>query len=146
MGHYRFVTAMMLLLFAAACPAEAQTRIGSASGYELVIVTAGASGTLTLPAATDTLAIQSQSVPLYNVGGSVLNYPHAVQWSCTLSAGSCTITLAGSAVYSSSSSYVCTGNDGVGAVAAVSTQNQTASSFKVFGTSSDNVAGICIGN
>lgn len=86
------------------------------------------------------------TTPLYNISGSVQSNPHAVIGSVALSLGTATVTLSGSSAYSSTSSYVCSGSDTSGTVLAVSTQNQSASSFKLFGTMSNTVTFSCIGN
>lgn len=84
--------------------------------------------------------------PLYSVSGAASNNPHIVQASVALSAGNATVTLTNAAVFSGTNTYVCNGNDTGGSALAVSTQNQSASSFKVFGTLTDTVSIICIGN
>jgi hypothetical protein len=86
------------------------------------------------------------SMPLYNASGTLQTTPHTVIGSGTLSAGNLTVTLTGSAVFSSLSSYVCNGNDTGGSAIAVSTQNQSGSSFKIFGTLTDTVSYTCTGN
>jgi hypothetical protein len=85
-------------------------------------------------------------MPLYNNSGTAQNVPHMVLGSCTLSAGSCTVSLSGSAVYTSTNSYVCSGNDTAGSALAVSSQNQSSSSVKFFGTGTDAITFSCIGN
>ena len=69
-----------------------------------------------------------------------------VTGTATLVAGNATVTLSGSAVYTSTGSYVCSGNDTGGSAIAASTQNQSASSFKIFGTLTDVVTYSCVGN
>lgn len=83
---------------------------------------------------------------LYNTSGTIQTSPHMVTGTATLSAGSVTVTLSGAAVYTSSGSYACSGNDTGGSAIATSTQNQSASSFKIFGTLTDTVSFSCIGN
>jgi hypothetical protein len=91
-------------------------------------------------------ATTTGTLPLYNVSGTGQNAPHAVIGSATLSGGTVTVTLSGSSVFSSSSSYVCHSNDTAGSAILSSTQNQSSSSFKIFGTGTDTIAYMCIGN
>jgi len=116
-----------------------QSTASTSSSTGALIVTGGAGiGGNIFAAGTGTM-------PLYNNSGTAQNAPHAVTGTCTLSAGSCTVTLSGSAVYASTNSYVCNGTDPGGSALAVSSQNQSASSVKFFGTVSDTVNFICTG-
>lgn len=91
------------------------------------------------------LSALSGTMPVYNISGTIQNSPHVVTGSSALVAGSATITLTNTAVYSSTSSYFCSGSDASGSALAVSMQNQSASSFKIFGTLTDTVTFSCAG-
>ncbi len=86
------------------------------------------------------------TTPLYNNTGVLQTNPHAVIGSTSLVLGVATVILSDASSYSTSSSYVCSGSDTSGNPLAVSTQNQSGSSFKLFGTLSDTVTYNCIGN
>ncbi len=93
-----------------------------------------------------TAFVQTEVGPLYNLSGTAQNTPHQVIGTATLSGGTVTVTLSGSAIFTSSGSYVCNANDTGGSALAASTQNQSGSSFKIFGTLTDVTTYICTGN
>lgn len=84
--------------------------------------------------------------PVYNATGTLQTGYHSVVGSYTLVAGTVTITLTGSAIFGGTTNYQCFANDNGAAVAAASTQNVSASSFKVFGTLTDTGIYFCTGN
>ncbi|WP_256978173.1 hypothetical protein [Burkholderia sp. HI2500] len=85
------------------------------------------------------------AMPLYSTTGASVNAPHMVQGSVALSSGSATVTLSGSAVFSSSSSYTCTANDTTSANAVKVTQG-SGTSITFTGTGTDTVQFLCAGN
>ena len=85
------------------------------------------------------------AMPLYSATGTAVNAPHMVTGSVALSSGAATITLSGSAVFASSSSYVCTANDTTAAVA-VKVGQTSGTSITFTGTSTDTVQFSCVGN
>lgn len=86
------------------------------------------------------------SSPVYDNGGTLKPSAHMVIGSSNLSLGSVTITLSGDSVYTSTTSYVCSATDTSGAASVTSTQNQSASQFRIFGTVNNSVSYSCIGN
>jgi len=85
-------------------------------------------------------------ISTYNSSGTETNKNHIVTGSTSLSLGSSTVNFSGNSIFSNSSSYICIGNDTNGSALAVSSQNQSGAQVKFFGTLSDTIAYICIGN
>lgn len=90
-------------------------------------------------------ATTTGTMPFYGTTGTAVNAPHMVQGSVALSAGSATVTLSGSAVYTSSSSYTCTANDTT-AANAVKVGQTSGTSITLTGTGTDTVQFMCAGN
>lgn len=85
------------------------------------------------------------SVPyLYNAAGTLQTLPHRVVGKCTLGT-SCVVTLAGSAAYTSTSTYQCTATDQT-AAAAVKVVNTAAGTVTFTGTGTDVISYLCDGN
>ncbi len=82
--------------------------------------------------------------PIYNSTGTIQNIAHIVQDTVTLSGGTATVTLTGSAVFSSASSYTCVAIDETGTNAVKVTQT-SGSSITFTGTGTDVIRYICIG-
>lgn len=89
-------------------------------------------------------ALVSCSFPLFNGTGTQQTVPHAVQDTCTLGT-SCSVTLTGSSVYTSSTSYTCTAQDQT-AAAATKVVQSSGSAFVVTGTGVDVIRFSCVGN
>lgn len=85
------------------------------------------------------------AMPLYSTSGVGVNAPHMVQGAVALSSGSATVTLSGSAVFSSTSTYTCTANDTT-AANAVKVSQSSGTSITFTGTGTDSVQFICTGN
>jgi hypothetical protein len=85
------------------------------------------------------------AMPLYGTTGTAVSAPHMVQGSVALASGTATVTLSGSAVYTSSSSYTCTANDTT-AAAAVKVGQTSGTSITFTGTSTDTVQFMCAGS
>ena len=85
------------------------------------------------------------TMPVYSSSGVAQAAPHMVTGSAAVNQ---TVVLAGSAVFSSSSSYTCTANMQASspAVSAVGVQIVSGSSFVVYGSFAGNVNYICVGN
>jgi hypothetical protein len=81
----------------------------------------------------------------YNHSGTQQTGVHVVVDRCTLGTNCAAITLTGSAVYTSSSSYNCTGNDETGANS-VNWSAASGTTFTFTGTGTDAIAYICVGN
>ncbi len=80
----------------------------------------------------------------YNAAGTLQTGVHIVEDTCTLGT-SCAVTLTGSAAFSSSSSYRCSGTDATAANAV--RVNQTSGSAVTFtGTGTDVISYVCVGN
>lgn len=86
------------------------------------------------------------SGPSYSSGGTLKTNLHTVSGSVTLSGGTNTVTLVGSAIYTSVGSYFCFSNDESGSAVLSSTSNSSSSQFVVHGTGTDIVGYYCIGN
>lgn len=84
-------------------------------------------------------------MPLFGATGTPVNAPHMVQGTATLSSGAATVTLSGSAVFTSSSSYACTANDTT-AAAPVKVSQTSGTSITFAGTGTDVVQFMCAGN
>ncbi|MCA8382524.1 hypothetical protein LGN22_26825 [Burkholderia cenocepacia] len=96
-------------------------------------------------AAGNISAAGTGAMPLYSTIGTGVNAPHMVQGSVVLAAGTATVTLSGSAVYTSSSSYTCTANDATGANA-VKVGQTSGTSITFTGTGTDTVQFVCAGS
>ena len=83
--------------------------------------------------------------PMYSTTGTLVAGPHMVTGSVALASGTATVTLSGSAVYTSSTSYTCTANDTT-AAAAVKVGQTSATSITFTGTSTDTVQFMCAGS
>jgi len=82
---------------------------------------------------------------LYNTTGTLQTAPHIVNGSGALSSGTLVVTLSGSSVFASSSSYVCSVDDST-AVNGTQVTYTSGSSFTITGTGTDSVRYSCIGN
>lgn len=78
-------------------------------------------------------------------GGTTNSNLHFVTGSGNLSAGVATVNFAGLSVFISSTSYTCVATDVSGSAVTMSTQNQSSSQFKVFGTGTDAYRYFCVG-
>ncbi|UTV53239.1 hypothetical protein [Burkholderia arboris] len=101
-----------------------------------------ATGRITVPGA---IAANSGTMPAYQASGATITNAHAVQGYTSLSSGSATITLAGSAAYTNGSSYTCTAADN-SAAAAVYVSQSSGTAFTLTGTGSDLVRFHCTGD
>lgn len=80
----------------------------------------------------------------YNHSGTKQASPHIVIDTCTLGTD-CAVTLTGSAVFTSSTSYVCVVQDDT-AAAATKVVQSSGSAFTITGTGTDVLRYICLGN
>lgn len=80
----------------------------------------------------------------YNHSGTQQTAVHIVEDTCTLGT-SCSVTLTGAAVFTSSSSYMCSATDKT-AAAAVQFNPSSGSAFALTGTGTDVLSYICVGN
>jgi hypothetical protein len=104
-----------------------------------------ATGTAPLSIASTTPVANLTTVPTtYNLGGTQQTAVHIVRDHCTLGT-SCSVTLTGSAVFTSSTSYECSGVDET-AIAAVRFAPSSGSAFALTGTGTDVISFICVGN
>lgn len=85
------------------------------------------------------------AMPLYSTTGTGVNAPHMVQGTVALASGSATVTLSGSAVFSSASTYTCTANDTT-AANAVKVSQSSGTSITFTGTGTDSVQFLCAGS
>ena len=83
--------------------------------------------------------------PIYNANGLFQNaLPHTVADSCVLGT-SCAVTLVGSAIYTSSSSYHCMAQDSTG-IHPTAVSYSSGSAFTITGTGTDTIHYICVGD
>jgi hypothetical protein len=85
------------------------------------------------------------AMPMTSTTGSNVIGPHMVQGSIALAAGTATVTLSGSAVFTSSTSFTCTANDST-AANSVRVNQASGTSITFTGTSTDTVQFLCAGN
>ena len=83
--------------------------------------------------------------PVYNHSGAALTSPHTVRDFCILGT-SCVVTLAGTAAFSTSSSFVCVASDKTGANPIQVAYPSDGAHVTFTGTGTDNLAYICVGN
>lgn len=95
-------------------------------------------------ASTAPVANLSATPTTYNAAGTQKANTHLVRDTIALVAGTKTVTLSGSAVFTAANSYVCVGTS-VTTAAAVQLFNVTASSFTINGTATDTISYICVG-
>lgn len=104
-----------------------------------------ATGTAPFSIASTTPVANLTTVPTtYNHSGTQQTATHLVQDSCTLGTD-CAVTLTGSAVYTSSTSYTCVCEDDT-AIAACKVAQTSGSAFTITGTGTDAIRYICVGN
>lgn len=109
------------------------------------IQTTIATGTAPLIVASTTPVANLTAVPLaYDHSGNQLTAYHLVEDSCVLGT-SCAVTLTGSAVYTSSTSYTCNCQDET-AIASCKVAQASGSAFTITGTGTDTVRYHCGGN
>lgn len=89
-------------------------------------------------------ADSNTTLRVFNAAGTEQMNIHMVYGSATLAAGTVTVTLAGNAAFSSSSSYKCTVTDGVLNLTAVT--YASGSQFTILGVLTDTVSYSCLGN
>ncbi len=95
---------------------------------------------------TATIAqLPAGAVPMYGITGSALTGAHAVSATCTLGT-SCAVTLSGSAVFTSATSYSCFANDTTVAANAVVITKASGTSVTFTGTGIDALSFVCAGN
>lgn len=85
-------------------------------------------------------------MPVYNSTGTQQNPLHAVFGSAALSGGAATITLSGSAVFTSNATYKCFSEDNSGTAAATSVTLTSGTAFSLKGTTTNTVSYLCVGN
>ena len=133
---------------------EIPGTIGSATPNTGAFSTLSSSGqiTSTLATGTNPLSVASttpsnlESKPVvYNAAGTQQTANHIVQGTVTLAAGTATVTLSGSAVFTSNTSYTCIGISNT-SVAAVKVTQTSGSSITFTGTGTDVIRFICVGN
>ena len=90
------------------------------------------------------VALLTEVPQLYNHSGTIQTAPHTVQDSCVLGT-SCSVTLTGSAVFTSSTSYTCVCQDNT-AIDACNVVQSSGSAFAITGTGTDTIRYICTGN
>jgi len=104
-----------------------------------------ATGTAPIVVSSTTPVANLTAVPTtYNHSGTQATGAHVVQDRCTLGT-SCSVTLTGSAVYTSSSTYDCVAIDRTGANA-IQFAPSSGSAFALTGTGTDAISYVCVGN
>jgi hypothetical protein len=92
-----------------------------------------------------TKASSVNTTTIYNTSGVEQSGEHIVMGKATLAAGTVTVTLSGKAVFTSSSSYVCSLADSTG-LNATAVSYTSGSQFTINGVLTDQVSFVCIGN
>ena len=119
------------------------TKTGASVG--LTFQSTQTTGTAPFTVASTTPVANLTAVPTtYNHSGTQATGVHIVADACTLGT-SCSVTLVGSAVFTSSSSYFCTATDET-AAAAVKFVPSSGSAFALTGTGTDVLSYVCVGN
>lgn len=90
-------------------------------------------------------AVASAALPLYDSASTTHAPWHALRGSTTLSLGAATVTLTGSAVYTSGTTYSCTTADQSLSTTASTVVNTSGTAFKVQGSLSDVIFWQCVG-
>jgi hypothetical protein len=103
------------------------------------------SGTLSSSRLAATMTAINTAPIIFNTSGTQLTNGHIVIGAATLSAGSATVTLSGSAVFTSTATYNCSPVDN-SAASAVKFAATSGSQFTLTGTGTDTVVFICVGN
>ena len=83
--------------------------------------------------------------PLYNTSGTLQASPHIVNGSGTLSGGTLAVTFSGAAVFTSSSSYVCSPDDSTG-INGIDVVYSSGTAVTFNGTAGDSIRFSCVGN
>jgi len=128
---------------------------GSSTNKTIVPNTSGTTGVFTSPfnfangfsaGASGTTITDTRNLvqAVYNHSGTAQLSTHVVIDTCTLGT-SCSVTLTGSSVYTSSSSYYCMAIDST-AAAAIKFVPSSGSAFALTGTGTDVLSYICVGN
>ena len=114
---------------------------GATSGTSIIQAPSTAGATSTLPTLAGTLL-----AGVFNAAGTTATgKPHIVTDTATLSGGTVTVTLSGSAVFTSATTFSCTANDDTG-LNPVKVVNNSGSSVTFTGTTTDVIRYICAGN
>lgn len=83
---------------------------------------------------------------VYNASGTWLSMGgKTVIGTTTLSAGNANVTLVSTSTFTSTSTYICNGNDTAGSALAVSIVNTSAAIFHIYGTLGDTISYVCTG-
>lgn len=105
-----------------------------------------ATGTPPLVIASTTPVANLTAVPTtYSANGTQQTSAHIVQDTATLAAGTVTVTLTGSAIFTNATSYTCIAEDET-AIAATKCLQNSGSSITITGTGTDMVRFILVGN
>lgn len=124
---------------------SAAISIGTTIAVAGQVTSTLATGTAPLVIASTTPVANLTSVPTtYDAAGTQQTGVHVVKGNCTLGT-SCAVTLVGSAVFTSISSYECSATDETSA-AAVRFAPSSGSAFALTGTGTDVLSFHCVGN
>lgn len=122
---------------------EVLTSSCNASAPALVSTVSTGTAPLTITSTTPVSNLNASAVA-YNAAGTQQTNGHVVFGTCILGT-SCSVTLTGSAAFSSNSSYYCSATDMTSA-AATKVVNTSASQVDFTGTGTDTLAYVCFGN
>ena len=115
------------------------------SSAQLVSLQATGTAPLSVNSTTPVANLFANPLTFSAAGTQSTTTTHLVYGSATLSGGTVTITLLGSAIYTNSSSYQCNAND-LSALQSVRVNLVSGSSFILLGTDTNNVNYVCLGN
>ncbi|CAB3730986.1 hypothetical protein [Paraburkholderia rhynchosiae] len=105
-------------------------------------VAGGGTGATTASAAAGNLGVP----PVYSNAGVAVTTPHIVEGQVTLVAGTVSVTFSGAAVFTSTLTYQCTVSDLSTTAAAANAAKQSGTSVTFYGSGTDTVGYICVGN
>lgn len=118
----------------------------AANSFSQQVTSTLATGTAPFSIASTTPVANLTTVPAtYNAAGTQQTGVHLVKDTCTLGT-SCAITLAGSAVFTSGTSYDCWARDATTAANAVTVTRTSGTALAFTGTGTDVINYVCIGN
>lgn len=123
---------------------DTSPTLSSPSANKITLTVSTGTAPLTITSTTPVTNLNAYAVT-YGTSGTQLTNCHTVLGTVTLSGGSATVTLSGSAVFTGSSTYVCLVVDNTGTNAVKVTQT-SGTSITFTGTGTDVVQFIAVGN
>lgn len=120
--------------------------VGGGASADPVFATLGISGGGTNATTASAAAGNLGVPPVYSNAGAAVGTPHIVEGQAVLSSGSVAVTFNGSAVFTSTLTYQCTVSDLSTTAAAANAAKASGTSVTFYGSGTDTVGYICVGN